>query len=55
MRWSMTRILDGEVRELTASGVRVTRFGPTAHDLGIMGANFMDARRRLPLLEAWAA
>lgn len=55
MRWSMTRILDAETRALTARGVRVSRFEPTAHELGMMGANFMDARKRPLLLDAWAA
>lgn len=54
LRGSMTRTLDAEVAALTARGHRVTRLEPTAQELGWMGANFMDPRRRKVLVAAAA-
>ncbi|MFO0547764.1 MAG: patatin-like phospholipase family protein [Polyangiaceae bacterium] len=54
MRWSMTSILDDEVERLTTRGHRVTRYEPTAYELGLMGGNFMDARKRAALVAAWS-
>jgi NTE family protein len=44
-RW-MTRTVDGEERLLRAAGCRVLRIEPGAEELAVMGANFMDPRRR---------
>lgn len=55
MRRSMTAILDREVRALEGRGHRVTRFEPTLHELGSMGGNFMDGRRRREIVAEWTA
>ena len=51
LRRVMTRRLDAECAALRAAGTRVIRIEPTAADLGVMGGNFMDGRRRLTVLE----
>lgn len=55
MRRLMTKTLDREVARVAATGTRVVRFEPTAHELHLMGPNFMDSRRRAQLLDAWQA
>jgi NTE family protein len=45
-RWSRL-LLDGEARRLRRQGVEVVAFQPTAQDIMIIGANPMDARRRV--------
>jgi NTE family protein len=52
LRTSMRRILDAEVAKLRAAGTRVVRLEPGADDLAAMGANFMDGKRRLRVLES---
>ncbi|MGO4201423.1 patatin-like phospholipase family protein [Rhodococcus sp. TAF43] len=47
----MSAGLDAECAALEASGTRVIRIDATAEDLAVMGANFMDDRRRLATLE----
>ncbi|WP_305092247.1 patatin-like phospholipase family protein [Prescottella sp. R16] len=47
----MSAGLDAECAALAASGTRVIRIDATAEDLAVMGANFMDDRRRLATLE----
>ncbi|MCA1006384.1 patatin-like phospholipase family protein [Rhodococcus hoagii] len=47
----MSAGLDAECAALEASGTRVIRIDATADDLAVMGANFMDDRRRLATLE----
>ncbi|MFJ3306361.1 patatin-like phospholipase family protein [Streptomyces sp. NPDC086549] len=51
LRRVMTRTLNAECAALRAAGTRVVRIEPTAADLKVMGGNFMDARRRLTVLE----
>jgi NTE family protein len=45
-RWSRL-LLDGEARRLRRQGVEVLAFQPTADDITIIGANPMDAGRRV--------
>lgn len=52
LRRAMTATLDAEVKQLEATGVRVTRVEPTAEELAAMGPHFMDRTRRLSVLEA---
>jgi len=52
VRAGMTARLDREIAALRAAGTRVVRIEPGERDLAIMGANFMDGRRRLPALAA---
>jgi NTE family protein len=40
-----------EVRALRAAGIGVTVLTPGPEDLGVMGANLMDPRRRREVLE----
>ncbi|GAA2314343.1 patatin-like phospholipase family protein [Streptomyces hawaiiensis] len=49
-RW-MTRIVDAEERLLREAGCRVVRIEPGAEELAVMGANFMDTRRRAATLD----
>jgi NTE family protein len=51
LRTRMTRILDAELAQLRAAGVKVLRIEPGPEDLAAMGPNFMDGRRRLRTLE----
>lgn len=51
LRSQMTRGLDREQRALEGAGVRVIRIEPGREDLAVMGANFMDVRRRTATLE----
>lgn len=51
VRRLMTRRLLGELRKVAAGGTRVTLLGPGAQDLPVIGANLMDPRRRLAVLE----
>ena len=52
-RWrgSVTRRCMSEVDELEATGAQVTVLGPGPDDLEAMGANVMDGRRRVQVLE----
>jgi NTE family protein len=52
LRRGMTRTLDAEVARALSRGKRVVRIEPTAHELGLLGANFMSPRRRPLLLDA---
>ncbi|NUO49267.1 MAG: patatin-like phospholipase family protein [Polyangiaceae bacterium] len=54
LRVTMSRILDREVAALEARGVEVTRLEPNAHDLALMGPNFMDRRRARAVVQTWA-
>ncbi|MER5838146.1 hypothetical protein ABT116_47525, partial [Streptomyces sp. NPDC002130] len=49
-RW-MTRTVDAEERLLRAAGCRVVRIEPGVEELAVMGANFMDPRRRAATLD----
>lgn len=51
LRGHMSTGLDDEVAKVTRTGARVIRIDATAADLAVMGANFMDGRRRLATLE----
>lgn len=51
MRNRMSAELDAEIVRLRASGTKVLFVGATADDLAVMGANFMDGRRRLATFE----
>lgn len=55
MRRRMSYQLDREVARLRAAGTAVRRIEPTIEDLGVMGPNFMDPRRRGALLRLHAA
>jgi NTE family protein len=44
-------VLDREVGKVAATGTRVTVLTPGPSDLAAMGANLMDGRRRLEVLE----
>jgi len=46
-----TRRLVGEMKKVAATGTKVTFLGPGAEDLAIIGANMMDPRRRVQVLE----
>lgn len=46
LRSRMSRGLDAELAALMDAGTRVVRIHPSAEDLDVMGANFMDLRRR---------
>lgn len=52
LRGSMQRTVDAEVAKLRAVGTRVLRIDPEAEELAIMGPHFMDADRRLRVLES---
>lgn len=47
----MTKRTLGEVKAVATRGTRVRFLGPTAEDLTAIGANLMDPRRRLQVLE----
>jgi len=47
----VTRRLVGEVKKVAATGTRVTLLGPGAEDLAAIGANLMDPKRRVQVLE----
>lgn len=51
MRRHMTRIVDAEVAQLRAAGIKVTRLEPGPEDLQAFGSNMMDPRRRLRVFE----
>jgi NTE family protein len=40
-----------ELKKVAATGTKTTFLGPTAEDLAVIGANMMDPRRRLEVLE----
>ena len=46
-----TRRVVREVKKVAAAGTEVVWLGPTADDLAAIGANLMDARRRVDVLE----
>jgi NTE family protein len=52
LRTPMSRRLEREVAALQAAGTRVLRVHPGRADLTVMGANFMNGRRRLAAAEA---
>ncbi len=47
----VTKRTVSELKKVAATGTRTTFLGPTAEDLAIIGANMMDPRRRLEVLE----
>jgi len=47
----VTRRVLSEVKKVAATGTKVTFLGPTADDLEVIGANMMDPRRRIEVLE----
>ncbi len=51
LRRRMTRLVNGEVRALERTGVRVARLTPTAEDLAAFGRNLMSGRRRALVFE----
>ncbi|WP_227981973.1 patatin-like phospholipase family protein [Nocardia spumae] len=51
LRRRMSEQLDREVTGLRDNGTKVLRLHPDAEDLAVMGANFMDPRRRLATFE----
>ncbi len=51
LRWLFTRALLRDVNALRSLGVRVTVVTPGPEDLAVMGANLMDPRRRITVLE----
>jgi NTE family protein len=53
LRAVLSRALDREAAQLEAAGTRVVRIEPTAHELRLMGANFMDGRRVAQVVAAW--
>lgn len=48
----MSKGLDREIELVRAAGTRVLRIDATDDDLAVMGANFMDGRRRLATFES---
>lgn len=52
MRKPMTAVLRREIDDLEASGAQVTVLSATDDDLAVMGANFMDPRKRLASFDA---
>jgi NTE family protein len=46
-----TKRLVGEMKKVAATGTKVTFLGPGAEDLAVIGANMMDPRRRVKVLE----
>lgn len=52
LRNSMSEGLDREIDLVRAAGTRVLRIDATDDDLAVMGANFMDSRRRLATFES---
>lgn len=53
LRNEMSRTLSREIAQLEAAGVEVTRLEPNAHDLALMGPNFMDRRRARAVVQTW--
>ena len=51
LRRLSTRRVVREVKKVAATGTRVTFLGPTSEDLDVIGANMMDPRRRVQVLE----
>jgi NTE family protein len=49
-RLSTKRVI-GEVKKVAGTGTKVTLLGPGAEDLAVIGANMMDPRRRVQVLE----
>ena len=47
----VTKRVVGELKKVAATGTKVTFLGPTGEDLAVIGANMMDPRRRLEVLE----
>ncbi len=47
----VTRRLVSEAKKVTAAGTKVTLLGPGPEDLAAIGANLMDPRRRVDVLE----
>jgi NTE family protein len=47
----VTKRVVGEVKKVAAAGTTVAFLGPTAADLEVIGANMMDPRRRVEVLE----
>jgi len=47
----VTRRVLNEIKKVAATGTKVTFLGPTAEDLEVIGANMMDPRRRIEVLE----
>jgi hypothetical protein len=47
----VTKRLMGEVKKVAATGTTVTLLSPGAEDLAVIGANLMDPRRRVEVLE----
>jgi NTE family protein len=54
LRHALSRVLDREVAILERAKIRVVRIEPTAHELRLMGANFMDGRRAASLRGEWS-
>ncbi|MDV6271070.1 patatin-like phospholipase family protein [Rhodococcus globerulus] len=52
LRNFMSTGLDREIELVRAAGTKVLRIDATDHDLAVMGANFMDGRRRLATFES---
>lgn len=48
----MSKGLDREIEQVREAGTRVLRIDATDDDLAVMGANFMDGRRRLATFES---
>jgi NTE family protein len=48
----VTKRVVGELKKVAATGTKATFLGPTAEDLAIIGANMMDPRRRVEVLES---
>lgn len=48
----MSKGLDQEIELVRSAGTRVIRIDATDDDLAVMGANFMDGRRRLATFES---
>jgi NTE family protein len=46
-----TKRRGGEMTTVAPAGTRVTFLGPGAEDLAVIGANMMDPRRRVQVLE----
>jgi NTE family protein len=51
LRRSTTKRLEREAAKLEAAGTRVVMLAPGPEDLGVIGANMMDARRRHEVFE----
>ena len=51
VRRVVSRRVLAELRKVEAAGTRVTLLGPGAEDLAVIGANMMDPRRRVQVLE----